>query len=159
MRKFERILDLGEDRFEHMTEIIAPNADKEWKSNIKMTLKATLAINGVAKMVRHNLELARKTGNLQILLMLQMSLPMIMRIVRAQYEGTHAFSEGNPVGDGLGPLVAGMLMKTISKDDLKVMEDLVIGETEIEGRNVVILRADGPGANLGKIGKTVTSLI
>ncbi len=159
MRKFERILEMGEDRFEHMTEIIAPHADNEWKSNINMTLKATLGINGVAKMVRHNLELSRKTGNLQILLMLQMSLPMIMRIVRAQYEGTHAFSEGKPVGDSLGPLVAGIFMKDISKEDLKVIEDLVIGETEIEGRNVVIVRADGPGAKLGKIGKTVTSIM
>ena len=59
-----------------MAEVIAPNASDEWKSNIIMTLKATIGINGVAKIVRHNLELAKKTGNIQILLMLQMSLPL-----------------------------------------------------------------------------------
>ena len=33
---------------------------------------------------------------------------MIMKLVRAEYDGANAFSDGKPVGDGLGPLVAGM---------------------------------------------------
>jgi hypothetical protein len=95
MNKFEMILNMGEERFQQMAKIIAPHADDEWKANLAMTLKATLGINGVAKMVRHNLELSRKTGNLQILLMLQMSLPLIMRLVKAQYEGANAFAKGH----------------------------------------------------------------
>jgi hypothetical protein len=159
MDKFETILDLGEERFKQMTKTIAPQADDEWKSNITMTLKATLGINGVAKMVRHNLELSKKTGNLQILLMLQMGLPMIMRLVKAEYEGVKAFSEGNPVGDGLGPLVSGMLMKDLSEDELEYVEDLVIGEKNVEGRELVVVRAKGPGARVGKIGKIVTNIM
>ena len=159
MDKFETILDLGEERFKQMTKTIAPQADDEWKSNITMTLKATLGINGVAKMVRHNLELSKKTGNLQILLMLQMGLPMIMRLVKAEYEGVKAFSEGNPVGDGLGPLVSGILMKDLSEDELEYVEDLVIGEKNVEGREIVVVRAKGPGARVGKIGKTVTTIL
>ena len=159
MDKFETILDLGEERFKQMTKTIAPQADDEWKSNITMTLKATLGINGVAKMVRHNLELSKKTGNLQILLMLQMGLPLIMRLVKAEYEGVKAFSEGNPVGDGLGPLVSGILMKDLSEDELEYIEDLVIGEKNVEGREVVVVRAKGPGARVGKIGKTVTNIM
>ena len=159
MDKFETILDLGEERFKQMTKTIAPQADDEWKSNITMTLKATLGINGVAKMVRHNLELSKKTGNLQILLMLQMGLPLIMRLVKAEYEGVKAFSEGNPVGDGLGPLVSGILMKDLSEDELEYVEDLVIGEKNVEGREVVVVRAKGPGARVGKIGKTVTNIM
>ncbi len=159
MDKFETILDLGEERFKQMAKTIAPQADDEWKSNITMTLKATLGINGVAKMVRHNLELSKKTGNLQILLMLQMGLPMIMRLVKAEYEGVKAFSEGNPVGDGLGPLVSGILMKDLPEDELEYIEDLVIGEKNVEGRELVIVRAKGPGARVGKIGKTVTNIM
>jgi len=159
MDKFETILDLGEERFKQMTKTIAPQADDEWKSNITMTLKATLGINGVAKMVRHNSELSKKTGNLQILLMLQMGLPLIMRLVKAEYEGVKAFSEGNPVGDGLGPLVSGILMKDLSEDELEYVEDLVIGEKNVEGREVVVVRAKGPGARVGKIGKTVTNIM
>ena len=159
MRKYERILSLGEERFKRMAQVLAPKADEEWRSNIVMTLKAILSINGVAKMVRHNLELAKKTGNLQILLMLQMNLPMIMRIVKAQYDGSHAFSEGKPVGDGLGPLVAGELLKGLPMQDLHKMDDMVVSEIQINKRNVIVTRAEGPGARLGKIGKVVTSII
>jgi len=159
MNKFESILDFGEEKFQHMTRTIAPKADDEWRSNITMTLKATLGINGVAKMVRHNLELSRKTGNLQILIMLQMGLPMIMRLVKAQYEGAAAFSDGKPVGDGLGPLVTGLLMNDISQEDLEYRDELVIGEKQIEGRNIIIVRAKGPGARVGKIGNLATYIM
>lgn len=159
MDKIESILDLGEEKFQYMTKTIAPNADDEWKSNITMTLKATLGINGVAKMVRHNLELSKKTGNLQILLMLQMGLPMIMRLVKAEYEGVNAFSDGNPVGDGIGPLVAGMLMEDLSDNELEYYEDIVIGKKIVDGREIIIMRAKGPGARVGKIGKAVNRLI
>ena len=159
MNKFDMILNMGEERFQHMAEIIAPNADDEWKANLTMTLKATLGINGVAKMVRHNLELSRKTGNLQILIMLQMSLPMIMRLVKAQYNGAKAFSTGKPIGDGLGPLVTGMFMNELSDEELNYREDLVVGEKEYKGRNIIIVRAKGPGGRVGKIGKTVTAIM
>jgi hypothetical protein len=159
MNKFEMILNMGEEKFQQMTSTIAPEADDEWKANITMTLKATLGINGVAKMVRHNLELSRKTGNLQILLMLQMSLPMIMRLVKAQYDGVNAFAGGKPIGDGLGPLVTGMFMDDLSDEELNYREDMVIGKKEYKGRNIIIARANGPGARVGRIGKIVTSII
>ncbi len=159
VKKFEKILDLSEDRFKQMVKEIAPLADEETKSNIVMTLKATLGIHGVAKQVRHNLELARKTGNLQILLMLQMSLPLIMRIVRAQFEGTKAFSQGKPIGDGLGPLVAGMLMKDYKNEYIREMEDIFVAKKQMDENNLIIARAKGPGAHVGKVGKVVKSLI
>jgi len=70
VEKYRRILDLSEDHFQRMAQELAPEADPEWISNIIMTLKSTLGLKGVFKMVRHNLVLAQKTGNLQILLML-----------------------------------------------------------------------------------------
>ncbi|MBM4241596.1 MAG: DUF1512 domain-containing protein [Euryarchaeota archaeon] len=159
VNKFEKIMEMGEDRFKQMADVIAPAATADWRSNIIMTLKATIGINSVAKIVRHNLELARKTGSLQILLMLQMSLPLILRIVKAQFEGTKAFSEGKPIGDGLGPLVAGMLMSGYSQDDLGEMDDMVVAKKQIDERNVTIVRAQGPGGKVGKIGKVITSII
>ncbi|KAF5083946.1 hypothetical protein DSECCO2_83070 [anaerobic digester metagenome] len=159
VRKFEKILDLSEDRFKHMSSTLAPEADEEWSSNIIMTIKATLGINGVAKMVRHNLELAKKTGNIQILLMLQMSLPMIMRTVKAQFDGMHAFSEGKPVGDGIGPIVAGKLLEDVEDADIHEVGEMVVAEKDFKGRELIIARAQGPGARVGKVGKVVTSII
>ena len=159
VHKLQKILEMSEDRFQYMALTIAPHADPEWRANIIMTLKSTLALNSVAKMVRHNLELARKTGNLQILLMLQMSLPLIMRIMKAQFEGTKSFAEGKPIGDGLGPLVVGMLLKDVTEEELEERDELVVARREIEGIDVIIARAKGPGARVGKVGMAVTSLI
>jgi hypothetical protein len=157
VEKYRKILDLSEDHFQRMAQELAPEADPEWISNIIMTLKSTLGLMGVYKMVRHNLVLAQKTGNLQILLMLQMNLPLIMRIVQAQFDGTRAFSEGKPIGDGLGPLIAGMLLK--KHLELEERDGMIVGRREMDGRHVIIARAKGPGARVGKVGPTITSLL
>lgn len=157
VEKYRKILDLSEDQFQRMARELAPDADSEWISNIIMTLKSTLGLQGVYKMVRHNLVLAQKTGNLQILLMLQMNLPLIMRIVKAQFDGTQAFSAGKPIGDGLGPLIAGMLLK--KHVELEGRDGMIVGRREMDGRHVIIARAKGPGARVGKVGPTITSLI
>lgn len=158
VRKFEKILDLSEDRFKQMVKEVAPLADTETKANIVMTLKATLAINDVAKQVRHNLELGRK-GNLQILLMLQMSIPLIMRVVKAQFEGAKTFSEGKPIGDGAGPIVAGLLMKDYKNEYITEIEDMFVAKKKMEERDLIIARAKGPGARVGRVGKTVRSIL
>lgn len=159
VRKLDKILEMSEENFKYMAEELAPEADEDWKSNITMTLKATLGINNVAKQVRHNLELSRKTGNLQLLLMLQMSLPLIMQIVKAQFEGVKAFSKGKPIGDGLGPLVVGMMMESDHPGELQEQGEMVITQREYQGRKVIMARAKGPGARVGKVGKTINSII
>lgn len=159
VKKLERILDLSEERFKQVVKVIAPMADEDTRANIVMTLKAALGINSVAKGVRHNLELAKKTGNLQILLSLQMSLPLIMKIVKAQFEGVKAFSEGKPIGDGLGPLVAGMLMIDYKTVETRVTDDIYVAKKIMDKRKLIIARARGPGARTGKVGKVVRSII
>ncbi|MGB9938005.1 MAG: DUF1512 family protein [Methanobacterium sp.] len=157
--KFEKLLDLSEDRFKQMIKVIAPMADEETKANIVMTLKATLAINGVAKQIRHNLELAKKTGNLQILLSLQMSLPLIRRVVDAQFEGAKAFSEGKPIGDGVGPIIASMFLKDYKTEEKYVEDDIYVVKKRMDERKLIIARAKGPGARVGKVGRVVKSII
>lgn len=159
VHKLDKILEMSEENFKYMAEELAPEADEEWKSNIIMTLKATLGINNAAKQVRHNLELALKTGNLQMLLMLQMNLPLIMPVVKAQFEGIEAFSQDKPIGDGLGPLVVGMMMASDSPGELEEQGEMVITQREYQGRKVIMVRAKGPGARVGKVGKTINSII
>jgi hypothetical protein len=50
-------------------------------------------------------------------------------------------------------------MKDINDDELDYREDLVIGKREFEDRNIFIVRAKGPGARVGKIGKNVSTIM
>lgn len=159
VKKFDQILELGEERFHEMVNIIAPDADLEIKSNIIMALKATIGLNSVFKLVRHNLELSRKTGNLQLLLSLQMNLPIILRLVKSQYESVKSFSEGKPIGDGLGPLVASLMMQGHENKNLKEIGDMIMFQGDFQGRNLTIIRAKGPGARIGKVGKISSRII
>lgn len=159
VKKFDKILELGEERFNDMAQEIAPEADEEVKSNIIMTIKGTIGLNTVAKLVRHNIELARKTGNLQLLLALQMNLPMLMKLVKAQFDGTKSFSKGLPIGDGIGPIVASMFMNELDINNFEDSGDMIYSNYQFKGRNLTILRAKGPGARVGKVGKISTDLI
>jgi hypothetical protein len=58
-----------------------------------------------------------------------------------------AFAEGHPIGDGAGPLVASKLMR--NSEVRKVEKDMVAGETVIEGRRIIAMKAEGPGGNVG----------
>ncbi|MDO9044171.1 MAG: DUF1512 family protein [Methanobacteriaceae archaeon] len=163
VKKFDKILELGEDRFKDMAYEITPEADEETKSNIIMVIKATIGLNAVTKLVKHNMEMARKTGNLQIMLSLQMSLPLLMRMVKAQFEGTKSFSEGQPIGDGIGPLIAGRFIDNLNSDnqesDLNDLGDMISSNNKFKGRELTILRAKGPGARVGPLGKIATEII
>jgi hypothetical protein len=84
---------------------------------------------------------------------------MIMRLVRAEFEGVNTFSDGNPVGDGIGPLITGIFMNDLSEEELEYREDFVFANMNIDNRDIIIIRAKGPGARLGKIGKAVNNII
>lgn len=159
VKKFDKILELGEDRFKDMAYEIAPEVDEETKSNIIMVIKATIGLNTVTKLVKHNMEMARKTGNIRLMLSLQMSLPMLMRMVKAQFEGTESFSKGLPIGDGIGPLIAGKFLDDLNINDFDDLGDMISSTHEFEGRKLTILRAKGPGARVGPVGKIANEII
>jgi hypothetical protein len=150
LKKLEHILDRAEDRFEYVTGEISPFADKVWKANINSLLKGTIGLNMLTKMLRHYVEFAKKTGNIQIAMLIHMQLVLIKKIAKAQMEGVKAISKGKPIGDGIGPLVAANLMSGKSET---VAKDVVYSKTKIKNHTVHVLKADGPGAALGKIGE------
>jgi hypothetical protein len=68
-----------------------------------------------------------------------------------------AFSQGQPIGDGVGPLIVSKLMR--DKEKRKVEKDMVVAETLIEGRRVFLTKAEGPGGNVGKPGDAIRKLV
>jgi len=152
LRKLEHILDKAEDRFEQVAAEISPLANRVWRANINSLLKGTIGLNMLTKVLRHYVEFVKKTGNIQIAMLVHMNLPLLKKIAKAQMEGVKAIASGRPIGDGIGPLVAANL---ITQGVETVEKDVVYGRVEMKGRVVHVLKADGPGATLGKIGEAV----
>ena len=155
--KLEHVLDVRETRFKDEVKFMAPEADGIQTNNLENTLEAALALNIIYKVIRHFYLLGKKTLSFYIILQLQMVLPLIMREAKAYASALKAFTEGQPIGDGAGALVAAKLMNKHRKR--KIAKDVVVATVPIEGRKAYVLKAEGPGGNLGKPGEGVKRII
>jgi hypothetical protein len=157
IRKIEHMFNLSEKRFKIFVKEIAPKFDEEEQANIIMGLSGAISLNQISKLVRHFVELIKKTKNIQLALLLQMQLPMIERISKALLKGTEALTNGWPVGDSIGSLVAAHLIGNSKTKEIE--QDTLMCKKKIAGRNVIIIKAKGPGGRLGKFGRAVEKLV
>jgi len=82
---------------------------------------------------------------------------MVMKEADAYSSALKAFAYGQPIGDGAGPLVAGKLMH--GYEIRKVGKDCVVASVPFEGRTAFVIKAEGPGGNVGKPGEAVVQVI
>jgi len=157
VKKIEHIYDLSERKFKEFVREIAPKLDGESQANLVMGVSGAVSLNQISKIVRHYVETIRKTKNLQLAMVLQMQLPMIERISRALLKGTEALANGWPIGDSIGPMVAANLIGDSKTKEIE--EDVLLARKKIKGKNVLIIKARGPGGRLGKLGKAVEKLV
>jgi hypothetical protein len=157
VRKFDHLLDVREAKFKSDVGRIAPEANPAQVNNLENLVEAAWALNYMYKVVRHFYLLGKKTFSIFVIFQLQALLPMIMLEAEAYRGATKAFSEGHPIGDGAGALVASRLMR--GREIRKVEKDMVAAETVLEGRRVIALKAEGPGGNVGKPGDAIRQIL
>jgi hypothetical protein len=157
INRLEHLLDVRDVRFKDDVKLMAPKADETQINNMELTLEAATALNVIYKVIRHYYLLGKKTLSLYVIMQLQMILPLIMREADAYAAAQKAFMLGQPIGDGAGALVAAKLMQGHEKT--KVEKDMILAEVPIEGRNAYILKAEGPGGNVGKPGEAIKQVI
>jgi len=155
--KLDHLLNSQRDRFRYFVNQVAPKANSEQKANLEMGLAGGITVHEISKIVRHYVELVRETKNIQIAMILQMQLPMIEKIAKAMFKGTQSLSKGEVIGDGLGPLVVADLIGDKKAKD--VGNDIIMEKIKMDGRNVFVLKARGPGGRIGSPGKAVEAVI
>ncbi len=155
VRKVDQTIRSMESRFTEFVNEVAKGKNYDEKQQINYGLRAAIGLRQISKMVRHFVEMAKKFKNLQIAMILQMQLPIIEKIAESEFKGTEAFLNGLPIGDSIGPLVAASLIDR-SKD---AAEDIVMGETAINGRKCFVLKAKGPAPHLGRIDEAIDKVM
>ncbi len=155
--KLEHLIDVRDLRFKNEIKIIAPEADKTQTSNIEGVLEVALGLNSIYKIVNHFYLLGKKTMNLYVIMQVQMQLSMIVRTAEAYSLAGKAFALGQPIGDGAGALVAARLM--YGHENKEVAKNILASQIEIEGRDIFVIKANGPGANIGKYGVAIRQII
>jgi len=157
VKKVDFVLRNQKKRFDYFVNQVAPNASAEKKAALEMGLAGGMTVHEIAKIVRHYVETIRKTKSLQIAMILQMQLPMVERMAKAMYKGTKSMARAEPIGDGLGPLVVAELIG--SKRVKNVGDEIVMAETGMMGRKLLVMKASGPGGRIGMPGKVVERII
>ncbi|MCL2172680.1 MAG: DUF1512 domain-containing protein [Candidatus Bathyarchaeota archaeon] len=155
--KLDHILDVRDQRIKDDVKIIAPQCEGTQLNNMENTLEAAMALNYIYKIVRHYYIQSKKTMSLYVVMQLQMILPIVMKEAEAYSAALKAFSLGQPIGDSVGPLIASKLM--LGQEIRKVHKDCVVASVPFEGRTALIMKAEGPGGNVGKPGDAIETII
>jgi hypothetical protein len=155
--KFDHLLDVRDLRFKDEVRLIAPAADETQLNTLENLLEASLDLNSIYKVVRHYYLFGKKTNSLYIIMQLQMLMPLLMQIAEAYMGAANAFANGQPIGDGAGAFVAAKLMH--GKEFKKIEKDMIVSEVPIDGRKAFVLKAEGPGGNVGKPGDAIKTII
>ena len=126
-------------------------------TKVQNLLEIVTTLQLLHRIVRHFFLTAKKQNNYPLILPLQMMLPFIMEQAEALKDAVPAFKQGQPIGDGIGPLVVGEMMLNTKKQ--KAEFETVYSESEFNDRKLILLKAEGPYATVGRPGEATESLI
>ena len=126
-------------------------------TKVQNLLEIVATLQLLHKVVRHLFLTAKKQNNYPLILPLQMMLPFIMEQAEALKDAIPAFKKGQPIGDGIGPLVVGGMMLDTKKQNAEF--ETVYSESEFDGRKLILLKAEGPYATVGRPGEATESIV
>lgn len=155
--KWDHLLKMTDQRLKSETEELVSRASPTERDNLIMLLEVSYNLNMLYKLVKHYYLMSKKTWNPIIIIQLQAILPEVLIQADALMGALFAFSYGHPVGDGVAELVAAQLM--YPKEGHEIARDMIYDEKEIDGRNVTILKAKGPGGTVGYPGDAVREIL
>lgn len=157
VRKLDHLIQNQRERFRYFVKQVAPHMNEEKQANIEMGLAGGITLYELTKIVRHYVEITKKTKSFQIAMILQMQLPLIERMAKSVFKGTKVLVRGKPIGDALGPYVIAKLTDNEKVRD--VQEEMVVARKELYGKDVFLLKAKGPGGRVGRPGLAIQNLL
>ncbi len=161
--KIDHIIDVRDFRFSEEVAMLAPHAIDSKRQSLENLLEASMAVDFIYRLIKHYLILGKKSKSMILLLQISMQMALIMAMAKSFYYATKAFAEGSPIGDALGPMVAGKFVRDVSNNGeveaVEISKDTIVQEVNFEDRIVYVVRAKGPGGTVGKPGKAIKKLI
>ncbi len=155
--KIRHIMRSREEFTKAQVKSFGPDLTPMETSKIVNILEVATTIHLLYKSVRHLFLTAKKQNNFPLILPLQMMIPFIMEEAEALKTAVNAFKLGQPIGDGIGPMVVGKMMLDTEKRE--AAEETVWGEKDFEGRRLLLLKAKGPAGTVGRPGEAVENIL
>ena len=155
--KIEHVVRSREDHTRRHVRLLCPGIGDGELSRVQTLLEIATVLRLLHRMVNHMYLTAKKQKNFPLILPLQMALPFVMEQAAAMRAAVPAFKAGQPVGDGIGPMVVGSMMRGLEKRDAAFQT--VAAEGTIDGRAAHMLKARGPDSTVGRPGEAVEAIL
>ena len=155
--KIEHVVRSREDHTRRHVRQLCPGIGDGELSRVQTLLEIATVLRLLHRVVNHMYLTAKKQKNFPLILPLQMALPFVMEQAEAMRAAVPAFRAGQPVGDGIGPMVVGSMMAGLEKRDAAFQT--VVAEGSIDGRSARLLKARGPDSTVGRPGEAVESML
>ncbi len=136
---------------------LSPEMSNYELTKVQNLLDIATTLQLIHKIINHLFLTAKKQKNYPLIVPLQMMLPFVMEEADALAKAIPAFKQGQPIGDGIGPMVVGKMMLNTEKQT--VAFETVLSQTEYAGRKLLLMKADGPSASVGRPGDGIESII
>lgn len=157
MAKIRHIVRSREDYSRKHVKSLFPEITDLELTKIQTLLEIATSLQMLYKVINHMFLTAKKQNNYPLILPLQMILPFVMEEAEAMKNAIPAFKMGQPIGDGIGPMVVGKMMLETEKKQISFQT--VLGTTEFEGRKLFLLKAEGPGSAVGRPGDAIEVIL
>ncbi|MGI0056670.1 MAG: DUF1512 domain-containing protein [Nitrosarchaeum sp.] len=155
--KVRHIVRAREDYSREHVKSLSPQTGTLELTKIQTLLEIATSLQMIYKVINHLYLTAKKQNNYPLILPLQMILPFILEEAEAMHKAIPAFKMGQPIGDGIGPMVVGKMMLDTKKEPIAFQT--VFSETQFDGRKLFLLKAEGPGSTVGRPGDAVESIV
>ena len=155
--KIRHIVRSREDYIREQVRAFSDQMNRMESSKIETMLEVVTTLQMLHKIVRHLFLTAKKQNNYPLILPLQMIIPFIMEEAEALNKAISALKLGQPIGDGIGPLIVGKIMLNTKKSTAAF--ETVWSELEYDGRKLFLIKAEGPTATVGRLGDAVEKIV
>lgn len=158
IKRLKHLVRVRERSVRDYVKRVLSDAEKSVQYSVESILEVASALRLLNKLIRHYLELGIKYNNWIMVMQLAMQIPEVMEVAKAYAGSVDAFSSGIPIGDGVGPLVAKMLAGW-REPSRELSEGTDLYEVEIDKKKVYVIKASGPGSNVGWPGEALERLV
>ena len=157
VQKVQHIVRAREDFTREHVKSLSPNTSEIELTKVQTLLEIATSLQMIYKVINHLFLTAKKQNNYPLILPLQMILPFIMEEAEAIRKAIPAFKQGQPVGDGIGPMVVGKMMLNTPKESIAFQT--VMSKTDYNDRQLLLLKAEGPGSTVGRPADAIKKII
>jgi len=155
--KVRHTVRMREDYTLEHIKLLSPQINNLELTKVQTLLEIASSLQMIHKIVNHMFLTAKKQNNYPLILPLQMILPFIMEQAKAMSKSIPAFKIGQPVGDGIGPMVVGKMMLNCDKE--RIAFQTVLAKTEFDGRKLFLIKAEGPGSTVGRPAEALEKIV